>query len=66
MMSDDDYLGGDYNIFAPEFTKVEAGSDPGEGGGEGGASVFSVKKPTDYRYYHQPVFKAKPGKTVLK
>ena len=65
-VTDDDYLGSDYNIFAPVFTKVEAGSDPGEGGEEGGASVFSVKKPTDYRYYHQPVFKAKPGKTVLK
>ena len=47
---DKDYLGADYNIFKPQFEKVEAagGEEPGEGG--------SSFKPLNgsYKFYHQP------------
>ena len=62
-ITDDDYLGNDYNIFAPEFTKAEPAADPDPE--EGGASLKIIKK-VDYKYYHQHVFTPVPGKTVLK
>jgi len=63
---DKDYVGGDYNIFRPVFTKVEAseGGEGGEGGEVGGTSVKNFI--SSYKYYQAPRHKSIFDKPLAK